>query len=99
MTIMMGNRFCRPLLLGMLTVGVVACQDSATVDDRITINTAEVVGVSASDLTITNRRVEGLANLYYIARTTSGAQYVCVINNGGILDASPRNPPSCGRML
>ena len=95
----MRHRHCRPLLLGMLTLGVVACQDRTAYDHSITTNTAEVVGVPAQDLTISNRRVEGLADLYYIARTSTGAQYVCVINNGGIVDASARNLPSCDRML
>jgi len=68
-------------------------------DERITTNTAEVVGVSPSDLTISNLRSEGPANTYYIARTASGLQYVCVINRGGILDTGASKPPSCDRML
>jgi hypothetical protein len=93
------KRFCQPLLLGLLTMAIVACQDRTLSDDRITTNTAEVVGVSPSELTISNRRTDGPANTYYIARTTSGVQYVCVINGGGILAVGTTNPPSCDRML
>src|ERR1700741_2357181 len=96
---MIHKRFCQPLLLGLLTMGIVACQDRMLSDDRLTTNTAEVVGVSPSELTISNRRTEGPANTYYIARTTSGVQYVCVVNDGGILPARTITPPSCDRML
>lgn len=94
----MSKRFFAPLLLGMLTVGITACEAMLS-DERITVNTAEVVGVSPTELTISNRRAEGPANTYYIARTTSGVQYVCVISGGGVLAAGATNPPSCDRML
>ncbi len=96
---MTGTRLWQPLLLGLMTTGIAACQDRTLSDDRITTNTAEVVGVAPTELTISNRRSEGPANTYYIATTASGAQYVCVINGGGILDTGTARPPSCDRML
>jgi hypothetical protein len=99
---MSSNRFValagRALLLGALTMGIAAC-DAMMSNERITANTAQVVGVPPTDLTISNRRTEGPADTYYIARTTSGAQYVCVISGGGVLATGAANPPSCDRML
>lgn len=91
----MSKLFFAPLLLGML--GITACEAMMS-DERITANTAQVVGVSPTELTISNRRAEGPADTYYIARTTSGVQYVCVIS-GGVLAPGATNPPSCDRML
>ena len=93
----MRNRFGAPLVVGMLTMGITAC-DAMLSDERITTNTAQVVGVSPTELTISNRRAEGPADTYYIARTTSGVQYVCVIS-GGVLAVGATNSPSCDRML
>lgn len=89
----------QPVLLGLMTTGIVACQDSGLTDGRLMTNTAEVVGVSPTELTISNRRAEGPVDTYYIATTASGAQYVCVVRGGGMLDAGPPRPPSCDRML
>lgn len=95
----MRKRLWQPLLLGLMTTGIVACQDGRFSDVRLTTDTAEVVGVSPTELTISNRRTEGPVDTYYIATTASGAQYVCVLRGGGILDAGPPKIPSCDRML
>lgn len=96
---MMRKWHWQALFLGMVTTGIVACQDSKLSDVRLTTNTAEVVGVSPTELTISNRRTEGPVDTYYIATTASGAQYVCVVRGGGMLDAGPPRLPSCDRML
>lgn len=78
-------------------VGFLAgCATQMLSDSRIRENTAGVLGVSPSDITIRDRR-EQVPNTYYIARTKSGRKYACVINGGSILALGMVNPPTCHR--
>lgn len=73
-----------------------ACQTTMLSDDRIASNTAGVLGVPISDVTISNRRSDGPTNTYYIAKTRK-ATYSCVINGGGLLAGGMTNPPVCNK--
>ncbi len=73
------------------------CQSELMSDASIASNTAGVIGVPVSDVTITDRRSDGPTNTYYIAHTKSGATYACTINGGGLLAAGMTNPPTCTR--
>jgi hypothetical protein len=73
-----------------------ACQTTMLSDDRIASNTAGVLGVSTSDVKITDRRADGPTNTYYTATTKKGS-YGCVINGGGLLAGGMTNPPVCNK--
>lgn len=76
------------------SLGACATTDLMLSDNRIASNTAGAIGVQPGDLTITDRRTE-LTNTYYVATTSTGARYACVINGGGALAMGLVNPPSC----
>lgn len=73
-----------------------ACQTVMLSDDRITSNTAGVLGVSISEIKITDRRADGPTNTYYTATTKKGS-YACVINGGGLLAVGMTNSPVCNK--
>lgn len=86
------------IIVALGALGCLAgCQSELMSDDSIASNTAGVIGVPVSDVTITDRRSDGPTNTYYIAHTKSGATYACTINGGGLLAAGMTNPPSCTR--
>lgn len=60
---------------------------------RIADNTAGILGVAPSEVTISDRR-EVFPNTYYSARVR-GASYACTINGGNALSFSMINTPSC----
>lgn len=68
--------------------------DKMLSDDRIATNTAGILGVSPSQVTISDRRTE-FPNTYYTARTSTGQTYVCAINGGNALTFGMVTPPSC----
>jgi hypothetical protein len=73
------------------------CQEQMLSDGRIVDNTAGVLGVSPSDVTIYNRRSE-ITNTYYNAHTRAGKTYACVLNGGGALALGLLNAPTCNLM-
>ena len=73
-----------------------ACQSAMLSDERIASNTAGILGVSPSDVRITERRQDGPTNTYYTASTKKGKD-ACTINGGGLLAAGMTNPPSCNK--
>ncbi len=84
--------------LALLSIAALAtaCQTTMLSEDRIASNTAGVLGVPASEITITDRRSDGPTNTYYTAKTKKGT-YACVINGGGLLAAGMTNPPVCNK--
>ena len=60
------------------------CASKMLTDDRLRDHTAPLVGVSAADVTISNRTEQG-TNPYYTAKTKAGAEFTCSINGGGAL--------------
>jgi hypothetical protein len=79
------------------TISLGGCQGTMLSNDRIISNTAGILGVPPSDVTISDRRADGPTNTYYIAHVKSGGEYACVINGGGMLAMGMTNPPSCTR--
>jgi len=78
------------------TVFVSGCASTMLSNDRISSNTAGVLGIQPGDITITDRREE-TPNTYYTVTTRSGKKYACVINGGGILAMGMTNPPTCSK--
>jgi hypothetical protein len=81
--------------LVFVLVCLIGCQESMLSDDRIVSNTAGVLGVPPSDVTISDRRTEGPTNTYYVAHTKARKTYACTINGGGFLAAGMTDPPTC----
>jgi len=63
-------------------------------DDRILSETGGVLGLSPSELTITERRTEG-TNTYVILKAHNGKTYSCTVNGGNLLSFGMTNPPTC----
>ena len=84
------------LVIFSLAILTSACQTTMLSDDRIASNTAGVLGVSTTDVKITDRRSDGPTNTYYTATTKKGS-YGCVINGGGLLAGGMTNPPICNK--
>jgi hypothetical protein len=86
------------LLTGLVVLGTTACQTTMLGDDRIVSQTAAVLGVPVSQLSISDRANDGATNTSYIAHDSkSGASYACVINGGGVLAMGMTNPPTCNK--
>ena len=68
------------------------CASTFLPPERLASETAGSLGVSASQISISNVRTEG-TNTYYIARTKAGKKYACVINGGNALTLGLVNPP------
>lgn len=83
------------LAIGAGVLTLAGCQTTMLSDDRIASNTAGMLGVPPSDVTISERRTDGPTNTYYVATTKDGKSYACVINGGGLLAAGMTNPPQC----
>lgn len=71
-----------------------ACANTILSDDRIQSSTAGVLGVSPEQVTISNRRYDGMTNTYYTANT-AGRSYACTINGGTVLSLGIVNPATC----
>jgi len=70
------------------------CASQMLSDDRLRANTAGILGVSADQISISDR-VEQVPNTYYTAAIKDGRKFSCTINGGGILAAGMTNPPAC----
>ena len=75
-------------------LAVPGCANTLLSDDRIRGNTA--LALNDPNVTISNRRYDGMTNTYYTARTSHGS-YACTMNGGSILAAGMTNPPQCTR--
>jgi hypothetical protein len=78
--------------------GMSACQTTLLSNDRIVSETAGVLGVPQSELSISDRVRDGPTNTRYMAADSkTGARYACVINGGGALALGMVNPPTCNK--
>ena len=89
------HRFTAVLAVGFALTG---CQSTMLQDDRIAADTAGVLGVPSSQITISDRAAQGPTNTTYLAHDTkSGTTYACNINGGGLLAVGMTNPPTCNK--
>jgi hypothetical protein len=71
------------------------CASQLLTEDRLLSNTADVLFVKPSDLTITERK-EKVPNTFYVATINkTGRQYNCIVNGGSVLTLGITNPPMC----
>lgn len=85
-------------LVFALTVAAFAsgCASQMLSDDRLKSNTAGALGVAPEDLTISGRR-EQTPNTYYVAKTSAGVEYACILNGGNLMTMGMTNPPICNK--
>ena len=88
----MAIRITAVLLFSLCLVG---CQETLLSDDRIVSNTAGILGVPPSGLTISDRRTEAPTTTSYVAHTKSGETYACSVFGGGLLAFGITDPPKC----
>lgn len=90
------SKFHRPALLLFVAAGLPGCTASQMLSDaRIADNTAGILGVASSEVSIADRR-EAFPNTYYTARAR-GVTYACTINGGNALAFGMVNMPSCNQ--
>ena len=90
-------KICSAILIACLG-DMSACQTTLLSNDRIASETAGVLGVPQSELSITDRVQDGATNTRYMAADSkTGARYRCVINGGGVLALGMVNPPTCNK--
>ncbi len=82
------------LALVLVPFAVAGCANSILSDDRIRTNTASTLGVSPDQITISDRKYDGMTNTYYTA-SAAGRNYACTINGGTVMSMGITNPPTC----
>lgn len=88
------SKFHRSALLLLIAAGLPGCSASQMLSDaRIADNTAGILGVAPSEVSISGRR-EAFPNTYYVAQAR-GVTYACTINGGTVLSFGMVNVPSC----
>lgn len=70
------------------------CTATMLSDERIRSNTAGVLGTAESEISLSERRTQGV-NTYYVATKADGSSYACVINGGNLLTMGVVNAPIC----
>ncbi len=85
----------RPFVLLALAASLGGCIGTKVFvpDTRLASLTANMLGVNAEDVAISNRRGGGL-NTYYTARV-GGRSYACMVNGGNAMTFGMVNPPLC----
>lgn len=97
----MEKKITKLLFASLAAVALAGCNAVATktntlTDEKIKSNTAGTLGYQPDDLTITNRRTEGV-NTYVNLKAKDGKEFTCVINGGNLLSFGMTNPPSCSK--
>ena len=88
------------LAVGCVFLGgcsAIATKTNSLTDADILSKTSGVLGLSPSDLTLVNRRTEGV-NTYATIKANSGKTYACTVNGGNLLSFGMTNPPVCNPM-
>lgn len=73
----------------------IATKTNVLSDEKIKSETAGVLGYAPNDLTILDRRTEGV-NTYVRLRAKDKKEFNCTINGGNIFTGGVPNPPMCG---
>lgn len=82
------------LALALAPIALSGCANAILSDDRIKTNTASALGVSPDQITISDRKYDGMTNTYYTA-SAAGRSYACTINGGTVISMGITNPPTC----
>lgn len=74
----------------------IATKTNVLSDERILSETSGVLGYAPKDLTILDRRTEGV-NTYVRLKAKDKKEFNCTINGGNLLSMGVTNPPMCGK--
>jgi hypothetical protein len=88
------------LTIASVLISIAGCTTIATKtnvlsDERIKSETSGVLGYAPNDLTILDRRTEGV-NTYVRLRAKDKKEFNCTINGGNLLSMGLTTPPMCG---
>jgi hypothetical protein len=81
------------LAIAFFTLFLAGCGMQPVSDESLRANTAGVLGVSSSEVTISDRTTQAM-NTYYIAKMKSGQEYACVFETGDVYTGMG-DPPQC----
>lgn len=85
-------RFAAIFCVSLVLTG---CQAQMMSNDRMASSIAGTLGVSVSDVTLSDRRTDGPTNTYVVATLSDGKRFACTVNGGGLLAMGIVNPPAC----
>ena len=74
----------------------IATKTNVLSDEKIKSQTSGALGYTPSQMTITNRRTEGV-NTYVNLKASDGKEFTCIINGGNLLSMGMTNPPMCNK--
>lgn len=80
--------------LALSGCGAIASKTNNLTDERILSETGGVLGLAPADLTLVERRTEGV-NTYVTLQAKNGKTYACTVNGGNLLSFGMTNPPIC----
>lgn len=87
----------RLVLFALLAAVPAGCAEQMLGNARIRDSIAGSLGLQAADLTIVDRRADGLTNTNVIVEARGNGRYVCTINGGNLLTFGMTNAPYCRR--
>jgi len=73
------------------------CAELTLTDERLASEAGGVLGISPTNLSVTERRSSAGSGTYFSVRASNGRRYNCVITGGGPLAFGLTNPPDCAR--
>ena len=82
------------LMTSLAGCSAVATKTNTLSDERILSETGGVLGLSPSELTLVERRTEGV-NTYVTLKAGNGKTYACIVNGGNLFSFGMTNPPVC----
>lgn len=93
----MSIKFTLAIAATLLTgCSAIATKTNSLSDERILSLSAGTIGVSPAELSLIDRRTEGVST-YARVKTRAGVSYACTINGGNLLSFGMTNPPVCNR--
>ena len=84
------------VLLSIVGCTTIANKTNTLTDDRIKSETGGALGLSPNQLSIVDRRTEGV-NTYVQLKANTGQEFSCIINGGNLLSFGMVNPPMCSK--
>ena len=84
------------VLLSIAGCTTIATSTNMLTDEKIKSETGGALGFSPNQLTILDRRTEGV-NTYVQLKANTGQEFNCIINGGNLLSMGIVNPPMCSK--
>ena len=84
------------VLISVAGCSTIASKTNMLSDDKIKSEAGGALGITPSQLTIVNRRTEGV-NTYVQLKANTGREFNCIINGGNLLTMGMVTPPMCSK--